>query len=161
MNGPGTAARSATGTGVTTTLDAMPLLGTWKLKSYVVMSAGKRSTPYGEHPLGYIHYSGDGHMHVIGCANGRNAPLDGAAPDAVRLALFDTMFAYAGTYSVHDGKVTHHVGVSWNEAWTGTEQIRLCEIDGDTLSLTAFFRDDASGSEARYTAIWERISSQN
>ena len=52
-----------------------PLLGTLKLKSYVVITAtGERSAPYGEHPNGYISYADDGRMQVIGAALERVVP---------------------------------------------------------------------------------------
>jgi hypothetical protein len=90
-----------------------PLLGTWKLKSYVVTaSTGEKSTPYGEHPAGYLGYSADGRMHAIGTSSGRILPPGPALKDEDRLALYETMFAYAGTYSLEGGKVTHHVDIS-------------------------------------------------
>jgi lipocalin-like protein len=114
-----------------------PLLGTWKLKSHVVTTAaGVRSTPYGENPTGYLSYSADGRMQVIGAANGRIVPAGPAPTNNERVALHDTMFAYAGTYSVEAGKVIHHVDISWNEVWTGTDQIRFFEVNGNTLTLT-------------------------
>ena len=100
-------------------MEANPLLGTWKLKAYVVTTAaGERPTPYGENPTGYLSYSADGRMHVIATANGRIAPVGAAPPDNERVALYDTMFAYAGTYSVETDKVIHHIDISWNETWT-------------------------------------------
>jgi hypothetical protein len=41
------------------------------------------------------------------------------------MMLYETMFAYAGTYEVEAGKVIHHVGISWNHAWTGTIKFDL------------------------------------
>jgi hypothetical protein len=94
------------------TMEANPLLGTWKLKAYVVTTAaGERPTPYGENPAGYLSYSADGRMQVIAAANGRIAPVGAAQPDNERVALYDTMFAYAGTYSVEADKVIHHVDI--------------------------------------------------
>ena len=56
-------------------MDPNPLLGTRKLKSYVVTyAAGRQSNPYGEHPTGYLSYSADGRMQAIGVANGRIVP---------------------------------------------------------------------------------------
>jgi lipocalin-like protein len=136
------------------------LLGTWTLKSHVVTTAaGVRSTPYGENPTGYLSYSADGRMQVIGAANGRIVPADPIPPDNERVALHDTMFAYAGTYSVQAGKVIHHVDISWNEVWTGTDQIRLFEVNGNTLTLTTRVRDPASDTEAHYAVVWERVAS--
>jgi hypothetical protein len=41
-----------------------PLLGTWKLKSFVreVAATGERYNERGEHPNGYLSYSPDGRM---------------------------------------------------------------------------------------------------
>ena len=45
-----------------------PILGTWKLQSlvYEVSATGQRSSPFGDHPDGYLSYSGDGRMYAIG-----------------------------------------------------------------------------------------------
>jgi hypothetical protein len=59
----------------------------------------------GENPTGYLSYSAGGRMQVIAVANGRIAPASVAPPENERVALYDTMFAYAGTYSVDAGKV--------------------------------------------------------
>jgi hypothetical protein len=140
-------------------VDGNPLLGTWKLKSHVVTTAaGVRSTPYGENPTGYLSYSADGRMQVIGAANGRIAPAGPASPDNERVALYDTMFAYAGTYSVETGKVIHHVDISWNEAWTGTDQIRLFEVNGKTLTLSTRVTDPAGNTQADYAVVWEKVA---
>jgi hypothetical protein len=142
------------------TMDTHPLLGTWKLKSHVVTTAaGERSTPYGENPKGYLSYSADGCMQVIGAANARRAPAGASPSESERVALYDTMFAYAGSYSVEGSKVTHHVEISWNEAWTGTDQIRLFEVNGDTLTLTTHIPDPVSGRVTRYAVVWERVGS--
>ena len=136
------------------------MLGTWKLKSCVVTTAaGVRSTPYGQNPTGYLSYSADGRMQVIGAANGRIMPAGSTSTDDERAALHDTMFAYAGTYSVEAGKVIHHVDISWNEVWTGTVQIRLFEVNGNTLTLTTRFADPVSDTEAHYALVWEKVAS--
>jgi hypothetical protein len=69
------------------------------------------------------------------------------------------MFAYAGTYSLGVGKVTHHVDISWNELRTGTDQVRLFEVQGNTLTLTTRIRDAEGATETHYALVWERICS--
>lgn len=141
-------------------VDQNPLLGTWKLKSYVVTTAaGEHSTPYGEHPEGYLSYSVDGRMQALGAANGRIVPTGASPPDNERLALYDTMFAYAGTYSVKGGNVVHHVDISWNELWTGTDQVRLFEVNGNFLTLSARMPDPVTGVENQYAVVWEKVAS--
>jgi Lipocalin-like domain len=140
-------------------VDTNPLLGTWKLKAYVVTTAaGERATPYGENPTGYLSYSADGRMQVIAAAKDRIAPVCAAPTESERVALYDTMFAYAGTYSVEAGKIIHHVDVSWNETWTGTDQIRLFEVSGNTLTITTRITDPANGMETHYAVIWEKVA---
>jgi hypothetical protein len=129
------------------------------MKSYVVTTAsGERSTPFGENPTGYLSYSSDGRMQAIGAANARAAPAGANPSDPERLALYDTMFAYAGTYSVEADKVTHHVDISWNEAWTGTDQARLFEVTGNILTLRTRIPDPVSGVETAYAVTWEKIA---
>ena len=142
-----------------------PLLGTWKLKSHVMTTGkGEKAMPYGEHPNGYLSYSADGRMQAIGTSSGRIVPLDLALTDEERIALYETMFAYAGTYSleagsVEAGKVTHHVDISWNEVWNGTDQVRFYEVNGNILTIRARAVDPTSGTEAQYVVIWEKVVS--
>ncbi len=141
-------------------VDKKPLLGTWRLKSCVLTTAaGQRLTPYGENPTGYLSYSADGRMQAIGAASGRIVPSAPTPPENERIALHDTMFAYAGTYSVETGKVIHHVDISWNEVWTGTDQIRLFKMNGNTLTLTTHAKDPATDTEAHYALVWEKVAS--
>lgn len=140
-------------------VDGNPLLGTWKLKSHVVTTAaGVRSTPYGESPTGYLSYGVDGRMQVIGVANRRTPPSGPSPTGDERLALYDTMFAYAGRYSIEADKVIHHVDISWNEVWTGTDQTRFFVVSGGTLTLTTRIADPTTGTESHYSVVWERVA---
>jgi hypothetical protein len=67
------------------------------------------------------------------------------------------MFAYAGTYSVEGGRVTHHVDISWNEVWTGTDQVRFYEINGNILTLSCRFVNLTDGTEAEYVVAWKKV----
>ena len=140
-------------------VDKNALLGTWRLKSYLVTgAAGERlNPPYGESPTGFLIYSADGRMQVIGVAKNRRAPQVANPPDEERLALYDTLFAYAGTFSVEGDKVVHHIDISWNEAWTGTDQIRILEMRGNILTLTTRIADPVSGMERHYAVVWEKL----
>jgi hypothetical protein len=61
-------------------------------------------------------------MLVLFVSDQRPKPPDLAKmSDQERVDLFKTMYAYGGTYT-YDGKtITHHIDVSWNETWTGTD----------------------------------------
>jgi hypothetical protein len=139
--------------------DTNPLLGSWKLKSYVTTrSTGERSTPFGEHPSGYLSYSADGRMQAIGTVDGRILPRDVAPTDDERAILHKTMFAYAGTYSVGPDTVTHHVDISWNQIWNGTDLVRFYKLTGNILTITtARGKSPIDGLEGQVVLVWEKV----
>jgi len=137
-----------------------PILGTWKLKSYVreVAVTGEKINQLGEHPDGYLSYSADGRMYAIGTSNNRVKPRNVNPDDEERVKLHQTMFAFAGTYTLEGGKVIHHVDISWNEAWTGTDQIRFYKLDGNTLTITtAPNKSTYDGRESRTVLVLEKV----
>jgi len=68
------------------------------------------------------------------------------------------MVSYTGTYEVRGDTIVHHVDVSWNETWTGTEQTRFYKFDGDRLSLaTTPSVDPVEGKMSIRTLVWERV----
>jgi hypothetical protein len=141
--------------------DENPLLGTWKMKTFVreVFATGEKINLYGEHPDGYISYSADGRMYAIGTMENRVKPRNAYPDNEERAKLLYSMFAYAGTYTLEGGgKVTHHVDISWNELWTGTEQVRFYKLDGNTLSIiTAPNISQEDGREGRGVLTWEKV----
>jgi beta-glucanase (GH16 family) len=135
------------------------LLGTWKLKSFVqVLETGEHYNVYGERPDGYISYSADGRMYAIVTSDGRPKPRDENPPDDELIRLHNTMFAYAGTYTAEGDKLIHRVDISWNQSFTGTEQVRHYRLDGEILTITTapttFTMD---GREGHLVAAWEKV----
>ena len=137
------------------------LLGTWKLKSFVreVAATGERYNERGEHPNGYLSYAGDGRMYAIITWDNRASPHDVVATSDERIKLYGTMISYAGTYTVDADKVIHHVDISWNQTWTGTDQVRFYKLDGNTLTITsAPSRNFTDGREGRSILVWEKVT---
>ena len=64
----------------------------------------------------------------------RKSPASLVPTSEEKIALYDTMFAYAGTYTVEGDRVVHHLDMSWNKAWEGTRQVRTITVDGETLN---------------------------
>lgn len=134
------------------------LVGNWRLKAYSVLSPnGERSFPFGKSPRGFLSYSIDGRMQVVGVANDRVNRADIALTNRDKTSLFDSLFAYAGTYEITDNRVVHHVDVSWNENWTGSHQTRFFKLENRTLTLTARLTDAANSIEQYYEIVWEKI----
>ena len=65
----------------------------------------------------------------------RKKPTGAVATAPEAEALFRSMAAYAGTYTVKGIQVIHRPDASWNETWTGTDQVRNFKFEGDLLSL--------------------------
>jgi Lipocalin-like domain len=115
------------------------LYGTWRLVSYkrTLLATGETEDQLGKSPHGFINYGRDGRVIVIIAAEHRPKPQDLAkTTDRERAELFNSLTAYAGTYSFDGKTITHHVDISWNEIWTGTDQVRDVMLEGNKLTLT-------------------------
>jgi Lipocalin-like domain len=140
--------------------DDGPLIGTWKLKQFVrvVAASGERYDQLGPHPEGVLSYSRDGRMSVLLLAGDRVKPSGDNPSDEEKLALYKTMIAYAGTYTVDGGKVVHHVDLSWNGARAGTDQVRFFALEGDTLTIrTAPNKSPIDGREGVGVLVFEKV----
>jgi hypothetical protein len=82
----------------------------------------------GQNPRGIVVYTPERVTFLI-IKNNRARPKQLPPSDEEKVALFDTMFAYSGCYTVESDRVVHHVDLSWNEAWSGTDQVRFCKVD--------------------------------
>jgi hypothetical protein len=137
-----------------------PVLGTWKMKAWFreVAATGEKINEFGEHPSGYLSYSPDGRMYSIATADNRVKPRDVKPADEERVKLHQTMYAYAGTYTLEGEKVVHHVDISWNQAWTGTDLVRFYKLDGNILTITtAPNKSLVDGREGRSVLVWEKV----
>ncbi len=137
------------------------LVGNWKMISWMVedLISGEKSPALGESPSGYISYSGDGRVMVLILRSDRTKPAGLVPTDAEKVVLYDSMFAYAGSYSVDDEKVLHHIDMSWNEAWTGTTQIRFLKMAGDELTyISAPARNPMNGRDCVHTVVFRRAA---
>jgi hypothetical protein len=135
------------------------IAGVWKLKSY-----SRRFLDTGEvrsdmAPHAYILYTAGGFMMSITVEGNRQPPASAVLTDEERVRLFNSIVsAYCGRYTVDGNKVIHTVDISWNEAWTGTQQVRYFEVKGDELTIETTPR--TSGTDARQfinTLKWDRV----
>ena len=139
------------------------LEGTYKLISSTrkILETGQVVDTYGKQPTGYINYGRDGRVLVLVVwdKNDRPAPDNIAGmTDEQRANLFRTMLAYGGTYKSDGHTIEHHIDISWNQAWTGTTQIRDVRKEGDKLIYTtrpAPF--SADGKMSVVTVIWQKV----
>src|SRR5262245_24835440 len=138
---------------------ANPLTGTWRMTAWTreLTATGEKSDAFGPNPKGWITYSPSGRMMVIVVKSDRKAPAALVPTDQERIALYGSMLAYGGTYTVDKEKVVHHIDTSWNQAWTETSQTRFYTVNGKILTLRgAPAKDAVDGKESVYTVTWER-----
>ncbi|HTZ68064.1 MAG TPA: lipocalin-like domain-containing protein [Roseiarcus sp.] len=137
-----------------------PLLGTWKLKSFVRqdLATGDRRPALGENPDGYLGYAADGRMYALFVAGDRVVPAGTQPTDGERAQLHKSMIAYAGTYTIAGEKVVHHIDIAWNNARLGSDQIRFFKLEGERLILTTERnKSPIDGSEGFGVLEFERI----
>lgn len=69
--------------------DENPVLGTWKLKSFVrvVAATAEKINQMGEHPNGYLGYSADGRMYAVLTSDNRVKPGAPNPTDEERVKL--------------------------------------------------------------------------
>jgi hypothetical protein len=135
------------------------ILGTWRMLAWkrVLMETGEESDALGPDPFGYINYAPDGRLMVFVLKSGRPKPSSIPPSDAEKLALFDTMFAYVGTFALEDDRVVHTLDGSWNESWTGTQQVRMLAIqEGRLVYTTPETVDPMNGKRCTYRVTFER-----
>jgi hypothetical protein len=137
------------------------LYGTWRLVSFTttVLATGETTDIFGKSPRGFINYGRDGRMLVLIVSDKRPKPADLVKmTDQEGVGLLKTMIAYGGTYT-YDGKtVTHHVDISWNQNWTGTDVVREVKFDGNRLTLrTVPAPSPLDGKLLTAVLTWERV----
>jgi hypothetical protein len=137
------------------------LYGTWRLLSFTqtVVATGEKTDIFGKSPQGFINYGRDGRMFILVVKDNRSKPADLAKlTDQERAELFKTMIAYSGKYTFDGKTLKTRVDISWNENWTGTEQVRHVKFEGKRLILSTI-PAPASQDGKIVTAVltWERI----
>src|SRR5215831_17678237 len=91
------------------------ILGSWRMKSWVARDVvtGERRDALGQNPCGAVVYTPERVTFLI-LKNNRKRPERLPPSDEEKIALFDTMFAYSGSYTVESDRVVHHVDMSWS-----------------------------------------------
>ena len=95
-------------------------LGSWAIRSWVVTyDDGTVKAPFGDDPVGFLHYAANGMMFA------QFAARDGQGGH----------ISYAGPYRIEGSRVTHRIVVCDRPELIGTDLIRDFSIEGDTLVI--------------------------
>jgi hypothetical protein len=136
------------------------LLGTWKLISAQIhdLDSGSKTDIMGPQSRGFLNYSPDGRISVIVVGGPERKPAGPAPTPQEKQALFDSLNSYGGTYSTGPNEVTHHVDISWNELWTGTNLKRSVTFEGNRMQLANPPSRDANGRMHTREMTWEKLA---
>jgi hypothetical protein len=135
------------------------LEGTWRLVSMEdTMTDGSVKPPerLGAHAIGFLMYEPDGHMCASIMNPDRRAWKDSGKPtNEEKIAYFDTLVAYCGSYKLDYEKsvVTHYPEVAWTPSYVGSKQVRPFKLEGKRLTITV--TDPLPGVSKR-VLVWER-----
>jgi hypothetical protein len=146
----------------TANADPIPsqLIGTWRLVSNTLeeVASGRKTDLMGKDPIGFISYGADGRMMILQVRSDRAKPRGVVPTPTEAEALFKSFLGYAGTYSISGNTITHHVDVSWNETWTGTDQVRTFSFSGNRVTLaTEASADPIHGIVGVRRLVWEKV----
>ncbi len=148
-----------------------PLIGTWKLISATAIHSDGMidSEVYGANPTGCITYTADGYMMVMFSRSDRSlfskeiqSPLSReiqSLPVEECAQAFATFNAYAGTYTVNDNTVNHHLEMASIPNRVRTTLVRTFTLNGNQITLrTPEIMSD--GIATVFELVWERLKSQ-
>ena len=137
-----------------------PLVGAWRLVSCETRADdGSVDHPLGRDAVGLLIYTDDGHMAVSIARSDRRSfaagDLLGGTGDEKARAV-ESYVSYCGRYERRDESVVHRVEMSLFPNWTGRDQERRVDLDGNRLTLEAppF---TIKGMEQRARLVWERL----
>jgi hypothetical protein len=88
--------------------------------------------------VGYIFYTADGHMAYLRMRSKlppfASGGLHGGSPEE-KLAAYDNMNGYCGTYEVKDNTLVHHVEAAALPDSVGTDLVRTFILSGNELRV--------------------------
>ena len=131
-----------------------PVVGTYKLVSYVTIIDGEIREALGKDPRGYLVLTPT-RCFVLMTAEHQKI----GQPVAVRAALWDSIVSYSGPYRLEGKKMIISNEASSNETGNGINYSRNWEIKGHQLVMTTvpspYSPDALKTGIAR--VIWERL----
>jgi hypothetical protein len=136
-----------------------PIVGTWRLSSFTEenLETGAVSYPFGKKAKAIVIYTVDRHVATIFAAADREQPVAAQATEQEAIDLYRSMIAFAGRYELIGNRLIYHPEISWNEAWNGTTQERIFEINRDRLEVKSMpVVSTLSGARTVFSLVWER-----
>ena len=130
------------------------LLGTYKLVSNDLRLDNVPIQPMGKSQHGYLVITPKVVMQFF-TADERKP---GASPEA-KVALLDSLSAWAGPYRVEGDKMVIDIDTTWTEVWRGKPQFRTYQVEGKRLTLIVAPQPSSTqpGKTLTSRSVWEKI----
>jgi lipocalin-like protein len=134
------------------------IVGSWKQTAFYqkVVATGERRDIYGDKVLGRAIYTKEGTFCTMTTAADRKQAAPAVA-EAEKPALFSSMFAYCGTYTVNGAKLSTMADTAWAPGWLSSPRDGKWEVKGRTLIVeTTPFKSMRDAVEVLAIAQYER-----
>ena len=130
------------------------LVGTYRLVSNDLRLDGVPIQPMGKSQHGWLVITPKVVVQFF-TADGRKP---GATPEA-KVALFDSLSAWAGPYRVEGNRILIDVDTAWTEVWSGKQQVRTYEVQGKRLTLIVAPQPSSTqpGKTLTSRSVWEKV----
>lgn len=144
-------------------VSAEDIIGTWLLVDRDASESHRSELleRYGEQSEGIVIISPDGWL-CAAVSRSNRTPLPGNpawhadAPEAARLAAFDSYVSYAGRWRIEDSRLVTKVEFALNPNWVGNDQIRDVELLPDGTMRLVVTRVWPSGNKVSVWVDWRR-----
>jgi hypothetical protein len=134
------------------------IVGSWKQTAFYqkVIATGEKRDIYGDKILGRVIYTKEGTFCTMATAADRKQAAPAVA-DAEKPALFSSMYAYCGKYTVDGGKLSTIADTAWAPWWLTSPLESKWEVRGKTLTIeTTRFKSMRDGVEVIAIVQYER-----
>lgn len=130
------------------------LVGTYKLVANDLRVDGVPIQPMGKSQHGYLVITPKVVVQFFTAADRK----PGASPEA-KVALFDSLAAWAGPYRLEGDRMLIDVDTAWTEVWRGKQQVRTYQVDGKRLTLIVAPQPSSTqpGKTLTSRSVWEKI----
>jgi hypothetical protein len=139
---------------------ASAIVGVWKVVSIETreVQSGKITHPLGDPLTGTFTFTQGGNFSGMVFRADRKPPATSNATEAERVALFNSLIAYNGTYHIEGDKLVMKIENSHIQSWNGTERNLTAEINGRRLTgRSAPLKASSTGLDVVAQVAWERV----
>jgi hypothetical protein len=139
---------------------ARAIIGDWRVVSIETkeVASGKVTRPLGDRLTGTFIFTPGGRFSGMVFRADRKAPEGADATEAERVALFNSLVAYNGSYRTDGDKLVMTIESSHIQSWNGANRVLTIEIDGARLTgRSAPLKAASTGLEVIAENVWERL----